>query len=465
MTTQLPDLDSPPAAAPATTTAACPVRSEAEFDVIVVGGGPAGATIATLLARQGRRVLVFEKARHPRFHIGESLLPANVPLLEQLGVLEQVAAIGMPKWGVEFVSPQHAEPAQIEFADAWDKSQPMAWQVRRAEFDHILLNQARRSGAEVQEDTAVTAVAFDGQGVSVTARQGTQQLQRRARFLVDASGRDALLATQLGWKRRSKRHNSAALFAHFRGARRLPGRQEGNISIFWFRHGWFWFIPLADGTTSVGAVCWPEYLKSRRGPLQQFLLDTIAAVPALAARLEGATLVDDKVWATGNYSYSSSHCTGERFLLLGDAYAFVDPVFSSGVYLAMVGAFEGVDVIAAALDEPQRQAAASRRFRRVMAHGPRQFSWFIHRMTNPAIRELFMHPANPLRMQEAVLSVLAGDIYGRSPIFPSLWAFRLVYWATSLAMLPRSAAAWWRRRSLVRDAGTVPGENVMGSPS
>ncbi len=432
-----------------------------DADVIVVGGGPAGATIATLLARQGRQVLLFEKARHPRFHIGESLLPANVPLLEELGVREQVDAIGMPKWGVEFVSAEHPQPAYIEFADAWDKSQPKAWQVRRAEFDEILLRNAEAAGARVLEHTAVTGASFDAEGVTVETRGEPGARRWRGRYLVDASGRDALLATQLGWKQRNRRHNSAALFAHFRGARRLPGRREGNISIFWFRHGWFWFIPLADGSTSVGAVCWPEYLKSRRVPLAQFLHDTIAQVPALAQRLEGASLVDDKVWATGNYSYSARRCTGERFMLLGDAHGFIDPVFSSGVYLAMVSAFEGVRVVEAALDQPARYAAECRRFGRVVAHGPRQFSWFIHRMTNPAIRELFMHPANPLRMQEAVLSVLSGDIYGRSPIFPSLWAFKCVYWALSLAMLPRAARAWWRRRSLVRDHGALPGENVL----
>jgi flavin-dependent dehydrogenase len=435
--------------------------STPDADVIVVGGGPAGSTIATLLARRGRRVLLFEKARHPRFHIGESLLPANVPLLEALGVRERIDAIGLPKWGVEFVSSEHPRPALIEFADAWDKSQPMAWQVRRADFDEILLRNAEAAGARVLERTAVTGASFDAAGVNVETRSEHGPRRWRARYLVDASGREALLATQLGLKQRDRRHNSAALFAHFRGARRLSGRLEGNISIFWFRHGWFWFIPLADGTTSVGAVCWPEYLKSRQVPLAQFLHDTIAMVPALANRLEGASLVDDKVWATGNYSYGARRCTGDRHLLIGDAHGFIDPVFSSGVYLAMVSAFEGVSVVEAALDEPARYAAECRRFRRVAAHGPRQFSWFIHRMTNPAIRELFLHPANPLRMQEAVLSVLSGDIYGRSPIFPSLWAFKSVYWGLSLAMLPRAARAWWRRRSLVRDHGAMPGENVL----
>ncbi|MFY9512561.1 MAG: NAD(P)/FAD-dependent oxidoreductase [Rubrivivax sp.] len=444
------------------TTASSDSRPSQHCDVLVVGGGPAGATIATLLARQGRDVVVLEKAHHPRFHIGESLLPANVPLLEQLGVRAQVEAIGMPKWGVEFCSPQHRHRSYLEFGDAWDKSMPMAWQVRRSAFDDILFRNAGAAGARMLEGVRVRHVDFDADGASIDAVLDDGATQRwRAKFVVDASGRDTLLANQNDWKQKNRKHNSAALFGHFRGARRLEGRKEGHISIFWFAHGWFWFIPLADGSTSIGAVCWPEYLKTRDKPLKEFFADTIAMSPPLAERLAGATLVDDQVWATGNYAYTSERSHGERFLLLGDAYAFIDPVFSSGVYLAMVSAFEGAAVVAKALDEPAAYPAACRRFDKLMRHGPREFSWFIHRMTNPAIRDLFMHPANPLRMQEAVLSLLAGDIYGRSPIWASLWAFKGLYWITSLLTLPRSLRAWRNRRRLIQDMGAVKGENVV----
>lgn len=432
------------------------------FDVIVVGGGPAGSTIAALLARQGRRVLLVEKSRHPRFHIGESLLPANVPLFRELGVFDQIAAIGMPKWGVEFSSPDHAHQSFVEFADAWDKSMPMAWQVRRSDFDHILFSNAATSGAQVIESCKVGAVEVDDDGTRVhaTLDDGAPRTWR-ARFLVDATGRDTLMANQFGWKRKHEKHNSAALFGHFAGAKRLEGKLEGNITIFWFRHGWFWFIPLADGSTSVGAVCWPHYLKSRDKPLKDFFADTIALSPPLAERLRGATLVDDKVYATGNYSYRATRSSGRRFLMLGDAYAFVDPVFSSGVYLAMASAFTGAEVVAATLDRPLEAAAARRRFDRQMVKGPREFSWFIHRMTNPAIRELFMHPANPLRMQEAVMSLLAGDIFGKTPIWVSLTLFKAVYYMTSLATLPRTLRAWHARRHNIQDVGAVPGENVV----
>lgn len=431
-------------------------------DVLVIGGGPAGSTIATLLAREGRRVVMLEKAQHPRFHIGESLLPANVALLEQLGVRAEVEAIGMPKWGVEFVSPQHAHRSFVEFGDAMDKSMPMAWQVRRSDFDTILFRNACKAGATGIEGAKVRAVDFDADGATVQALLDDGATRSwRARYVVDASGRDTLLSSQFGWKQRNPKHNSAALFGHFRHARRLEGKLEGNISIFWFQHGWFWFIPLADGSTSIGAVCWPQYLKTRDKPLKDFFLDTIAMSPQLAERLQGAELVDDSVWATGNYCYTSSASSGERFLLLGDAFAFIDPVFSSGVYLAMANAFEGAKTVAACLDRPAEAAAARRAYHRHIVHGPRAFSWFIFRMTNPAMRELFMHPRNVLRVKEAVLSLLAGDIYGGSPIRVPLWLFKGIYYIGSLSSLPRTFAAWRARRRNIRDLGALAGENVM----
>jgi len=273
-------------------------------DVLVVGGGPAGSTIAALLAEQGRDVVVIEKARHPRFHIGESLLPANVALFDRLGLRDRVEAIGIQKYGVEFVSPDHEHRQFIEFVDAWDKSMPYAWQVRRSELDEILFRDAAAKGARTFEGERVREVAFDGDGATVHVElDDGGRRSWRARFVVDASGRDTLLANQLRCKEKNKRHNSSALYGHFTGAERLPGKLEGNITIFWFAHGWFWFIPLADGTTSIGAVCWPYYLKSRSKPLPEFFRDTIALCPELEKRLAGAKLVDDRVYATGNYSY------------------------------------------------------------------------------------------------------------------------------------------------------------------
>ena len=339
-------------------------------EVAVIGAGPAGSTLAALLAERGRDVLLLEKERHPRFHIGESLLPLNLPLFERLGVADEMARIGMPKFGAEFVSPWHKQTVTFDFAHALDKSFPSAYQVRRSEFDHILFKNAVRKGARAFEACRVTAVDFTQQGAVVTARLEDGGEQRwDTRFVADASGRDTFLASRMGIKRRNRKHNSAAIYGHFTGAKRLPGKAEGNITVFWFDHGWFWFIPLADGTTSVGAVCWPYYMKTRRTSPDEFFLDTIALCPALAERLRDAKLTAPAS-ATGNYSYVADRTMGRNYLMLGDAYTFIDPVFSTGVLLAMQSAFVGADTIETCFDRPAQAGAALRRFDATMRRGP-----------------------------------------------------------------------------------------------
>jgi len=435
-----------------TNTTTEPHATPQACDVFVLGGGPAGSTVAALLAERGRDVVIVEKERHPRFHIGESLLPLNLPLIEKLGLKDQIRAIAMTKYGAEFTSPHHPAPVTLEFSDAWDKTHPYAYQVRRSQFDQILFDNCARKGARAVQDCRVNHVEIRPDGVRVQAHEGPGVLRDwEAKFFVDASGRDTFLANQLGIKRRNRKHNSAALYGHFVGARRLPGREEGNISIFWFEHGWFWFIPLRDETTSVGAVCWPQYLRSRRTDPTTFFLDTIALCPALAERLRGARLTNS-ITATGNYSYQAQRKVGNRYIMLGDAFAFVDPVFSSGVLLAMNSAFLGAEAVDAWLRDPRQARPLMKRFDRNVRHGIRSFSWFIYRMTSPAIRQLFMHPRNPLRMQEALLSLLAGDLFRGTPIRWSLRAFKAVYYATSLLDLRRNVAAWRRRQRAVKAA-------------
>jgi flavin-dependent dehydrogenase len=437
----MPEKQPMPAATPAT---------GAECDVFVLGGGPGGSTIAALLAERGWNVVIAEKERHPRFHIGESLLPLNVPLLQRLGVFEEVKRIGMPKFGAEFNSPEHESPVTFDFSKSWDKTYPNAYEVRRSEFDEILFRNCGAKGAHTFEECKVTNVEFPAGGdVHIAARTGEGKQQAwRAKFFVDASGRDTFLANRFGIKRRNRWHNSAAIYGHFTGAQRLPGKAAGNISMFWFDHGWFWFIPLLDGTTSVGAVCWPYYMKSRKSDPTTFFMDTIAMAPKLAERLRDAQLTHG-VTATGNFSYCADRMYGERHIMIGDAFAFVDPVFSSGVMLAMNSAFQGADVVDASLRDPARAPALLRKFDRSVRLGVDSFSWFIYRMTHPTLRDMFMGPGNALRMQEAVLSLLAGDLFRGTPIHWSLRVFKSVYYFLNLVHPRRTLAAWrLRRRAL-----------------
>ena len=428
--------------------------------MLIVGGGPAGASAASVLAERGHRVVLLEKAHHPRFHIGESLLPANLPLFERLGVAEEIRAIGMPKHGVEFYSPVHARLQRFAFGESWNTALPSAYQVRRSRFDEILIRRAAALGAQVIEGCRARDVQLDaGQSVQVLAEHedGTRR-SWRARYLIDASGRDTFLGSRLGTKQRNRRHASSALYGHFRGAwRHEDPARRGDITVFWFEHGWLWYIPLADGATSVGAVVWPEYMKSRRRPLREFFLETLAQSPALAARLADAELVTE-VEATGSYSYQCAHARGRRFLLIGDAYSFVDPVFSSGVLFAMVGGIAAGEALDACLRRPHERRAALMRFERRVRLGPRRFAWFIYRMTRPAMQALFMDPKNPLRMREALLSFLSGDIFEDTPIWGSLRAFQSIYFLTSLAMARRSFTAWSRRTSQLRSAARASGD-------
>ncbi len=422
-----------------------------ECEVFVIGGGPAGSTLAALLAERGRKVVVCDKDRHPRFHIGESLLPQNMPLFERLGVSKEIERIGLVKHGAEFNSPDHDHQVTFDFGHAFDKRWPYAYQVRRSEFDHVLLGNARRQGATVHEGARVRAAEFTPGGPTMLDVEHDDGGRSRwqAQFLVDASGRDTFLANLLGFKRKNKKHNSAAIYGHFTGARRLPGDAEGNISVFWFDHGWFWFIPLRDGTTSVGAVCWPSYTRTRKTDPTQFLMDTIALSPELAARLVDAQLTGPAT-ATGNYSYQCTRMAGERYLLIGDAWAFVDPVFSSGVYLAMTSATLGADVVDEILREPARAPQLCARFERDIRRGLRTFSWLIYRMTSPVIRRMFMKPRNVMRVEDAVISLLAGQVFDRTgPVKTRIWLFRAIYYMSCLATLPTALRAWRNRRRLL----------------
>jgi flavin-dependent dehydrogenase len=409
-------------------------------DVAVIGGGPAGSTAAALLARRGYRVIALEKERHPRFHIGESLLPMNLPIFERLGVLHKVHALGVFKAGADFEADNERGYNVFSFGRALGGSPPHSYQVWRQDFDKMLYEHARACGADAREGQQVVAVEHLGPReahLQVEADDGTRYFIE-ARYVIDASGRDAFLSSKRKLKRRNRLHQSAAIFSRFRDAARRPGEDAGNVSIYRFEHGWMWMIPLPDGSMSVGAVCWPEYLKRRRGDMRAFLLDTLRQSPPLWQRLEGCELADE-VRVTGNYSYDSTRMAGPGWILVGDAFAFLDPVFSSGVYLAMESAEQAVEVVDGALRDPSREAALQRRLEKRLREGMARFAFFIYRFNEPVMRQMFRAPRNVWQLEQGVISMLAGDLFDAPRVLLRLRLFKLVY----AIMVLRNLRRWW----------------------
>ena len=400
-----------------------------ECDVAVIGGGPSGSTAAALLARRGYRVIALEKARHPRFHIGESLLPMNLPIFERLGVLDKVRALGVFKPGADFEADNERGYNTYAFARAIGASPPHAFQVWRQDFDKMLYEHARECGADAREGHEV--VGFEQCGpretrLDVNTDDG-RSYRVRTRYVVDASGRDAFLSARRKLRRKNHQHQSAAIFGHFRGAERRPGADAGNISIYSFEHGWMWMIPLPDDVMSVGAVCRPDYLKQRKGRTIEFLQATLQRSPALWRRLQHAALIGDEVRVTGNYSYDSTQMGGAGWVLVGDAFAFLDPVFSSGVYLAMSGAEQAAAVVDAALREPRREAALLRRLEKRQRAGMKRFSFFIYRFNGPVMQQMFRQPRNTWQLEQGVISMLAGDLFDTPRVLWRLQLFKAVY--------------------------------------
>jgi flavin-dependent dehydrogenase len=265
-------------------------------------------------------------------------------------------------------------------------------------------------------------------------------------FLVDASGRDTVLANRLGMKNPNRKHASISVFAHFRGVERLPGRHEGDISIFWFPHGWFWLIPLRDGTESVGVVCWPSYWKMYGSTdLREFLWNSIRRCPPLERRM-GRAAEAGPATAAGNYSYRAKRAYGERYVLIGDAFTFTDPVFSSGVFVAMHSAYMAARAVDASLRSPGQSGRHLYKYEKEFLGGVNKLSWMIYRMTSPAMQYLFMNPRNYLGMKDTIISILSGNIFNRDASSSRYFLFKVLYYICSAAMFRQCLRAYHMRK-------------------
>lgn len=376
-------------------------------DVAVIGGGPGGSTTAAFLAKAGLRVTLFERERFPRFRVGESLLPATLGVLDRLGLREVFDKRGyLLKHGAYF----HDQESGYAHTFYFLKGRPWpsyAYQVPRADFDAILLEHARAQGVTVFQPATVAAVLLDADGASLSATAEGGVLSVRARFVVDASGRDAFLPSRIGQRRRVPNLGKVALFAHFRGADRAPGIDEGNIRVYVFEDGWCWWIPFAGDLTSIGCVLHAKTVKGRDGNVESLyheMLDRCREVARGLARAERVT----PVHRVANFSYVNRPIAGDRFVCVGDAVAFVDPIFSGGVYIAMQSGETAAKEIARAFADGRFRARRFRGYERTVWRGLRPFWKLIDRYYQPAFLELFLNPRNWFGGVDAVLTVLSG---------------------------------------------------------
>ena len=324
-----------------------------ESDVVVIGAGPAGSTAAAVLAEKGRDVVVLEKSRFPRYHVGESLMPFCYFTLERLGLVDKMDEIGFTqKQSVQFVTEDGRQSRPFYFFQHSDHPSSVTWQVLRSQFDQMIANRARELGAEVHEGVQVKDLINDDRGacvgVNAVGADG-EEFEVRASMTIDATGRDALTQSKKKWRKRDPHLKKIALWTYFKGAMRDPGLDAGATTVAYIpEKGWFWYIPLQDDIVSVGIVGERDYLyRDTRDPAEIF-----------AAEIENNVWIKEHLapgrqfgqyWTTGEYSYRSEFCAGDGLILAGDAFAFLDPVFSSGVFLALKSGEMAGDAVDAAL--------------------------------------------------------------------------------------------------------------------
>ena len=412
------------------------------YDAAVIGGGPAGSTVATVLARAGRSVIVFEKEKFPRFHVGESLLPFTLPLFDELGLSEKIRAAGFQeKYGAFFWNEASGGTRPVVFEKSWDDRHPMAYQVKRADFDLLLLRHCEEAGAVVREETAVREVLFEGGravGVVARGRAGGEE-EVRARVVVDASGQTAFISQKLGTRRFDPKLKRAAVFAHYEGVPRSPGKQAGDILLPTEEGVWYWIIPFSDGTSSVGAVFDPAIPGGTEGETLEQRFERLIARSRRMPELLGSGRRTSKVHGISDYSASSAKFRGDGYVLVGDAATFLDPVFSTGVFLAMATGIRAARAIDRAIARHGRVDARDlkdyeKEANRLVA----RFRRFVYAFYDPLFFEAFCTEAPLESMRAAVTSVLAGGVE-KVPFRALIW-MNLMFWGIGFDR--------WRRRLL-----------------
>jgi len=329
--------------------------------VVVIGGGPAGAAASTLIADAGRQVCLYERDRFPRFHVGESLIPETYWVLDRLGMVDKLRKSPfVKKNSVQFFSANGQESSPFYFLEHKDHKSSQTWQVVRSEFDALMLDNAREHGVEVHQGVRVRDVLFDGErSVGLRIRESDDsEREVRARVVVDASGQSGILMRKLDLRVWDPILNKGVIWSYFRGALRGTGRDEGATLILQSgsRNGWFWFIPLHEDRASVGLVAPFDYLFKRESSHQETFLEEVETCPAVKERLAPAERISD-YRATRDFSYRARQVAGDGWVLVGDAFGFLDPLYSSGILLALKSGQLAADAIVEGLEKNDLSAA------------------------------------------------------------------------------------------------------------